>query len=133
MVTRRQYSLARGVDEEKIAAAIRDAEAHTTGIIVVELSPHARGGVRKAAERSFARLRLHRAPHRNNILFFIVPSKREFAIIGDAGIHEKVGQEFWERLAAAVGRDIREADLTAGLVRGIVEIGQQLNAHFPRD
>ena len=127
-----KHYLARHVDEDKIAEAILDAEARSTGVIVVELSPRARGGVRKAAERSFERLRLHRSPHRNNILLFVVPSRREFAIVGDAGIHSKVGQEFWDRLAAVVGQDIRNADLTTGLVRGIEEIGQQLAAHFPR-
>jgi Predicted membrane protein len=36
---------------------------------------------------------------RNGVLIFLVPSRRRFAVLGDTGIHEKVGQEFWEAVA----------------------------------
>jgi uncharacterized membrane protein len=70
---------------------------------------------------------------RNGVLFFVVPSRRKFVVLGDAGIHDRVGQEFWHRVVAVVSERFREGDFTGGLVRGIEEVGEQLASHFPYD
>ena len=70
---------------------------------------------------------------RNGVLFFIVPSRRRFVVLGDEGIHAKVGQEFWERVAAAVSEHLRNGDFTLGLVHGIETVGEELARHFPFD
>jgi uncharacterized membrane protein len=72
-------------------------------------------------------------PHRNAVLFFVVPGRRKFVVLGDAGIHEKVGQEFWEQVTAAVSEKFRAGDLTGGLIHGIQKVGEQLARHFPYD
>ncbi len=54
------------------------------------------GNVRRAAERAFDRLGMDRTKDRNGVLFFIVPSRKRFVVLGDEGIHAKVGQEFWD-------------------------------------
>jgi uncharacterized membrane protein len=84
-------------------------------------------------ERAFVRLGMTATKDRNAVLFFIVPSRRRFVVLGDAGIHAKVGQEFWEKVAASMADDFRKGDFTRGLVRGIEEAGAQLAAHFPYD
>ncbi len=132
MIGRIRRQLARHVDEGRIAAAIQAVEAQSTGKILVTLAPHFWGDVRRAAERAFKRMRLSHAPHRNNILFFVVPSRREFVVLGDAGIHQKVGQDFWHAIAGAVREKIKAEDLTSGLVHGIHTVGKELAQHFPR-
>lgn len=127
MVKRRS----RHVDDRRILEAIEHAERRTTGHIRVSLAPHFWGSVRKAAERAFVRLGMTKAPDRNGVLFFVVPSRREFAIIGDRGIHEKAGQPFWERLSALMSEKIKGADLTGGIIHAIHEAGAELAAHFP--
>jgi len=119
------------VDTKRIVAAIEAAERSTTGHIRVSLSHHFRSSARKMAERAFVKLGLHKAPARNGVLIFVVPSRREFVILGDAAIHEKVGQEFWDRVSAAISDRIRAGDLTSGLVHGVEEAGRELAAHFP--
>jgi len=69
----------------------------------------------------------------NGILFFIVPARRRFAIIGDSGIHAKVGQAFWDSLAKELGEHFHQGDFTNGLVHAITMAGEQLSAHFPYD
>jgi putative membrane protein len=64
--------------------------------------------------------------------FFVVPSRREFAVVGDVGAHERLGQEAWESVAATVEKHFRAGDPTAGLVAGIEEAGRLLARHFPR-
>jgi uncharacterized membrane protein len=62
-----------------------------------------------------------------------VPSRRRFVVLGDEGIHARVGQEFWRRVADRVSERFREGDFTSGLIEGIEEVGEQLAAHFPYD
>lgn len=123
--------LRKHVDEEQIRSAIEEVETKTTGRVHVTLAPHFWGSVRGAAHRAFAKLGLANSPDRNGVLIFVVPSRRRFAIVGDTAIHEKVGQEFWERVSAAMTEKIRGGDLTTGLVHAVEEAGRELAAHFP--
>ena len=125
--------LLRVIDQARVRDAIQEAERRTSGEIRVSVSRYFWGNVRKVADRAFARLGMTATRQRNGILFFIVPSRRRFAILGDEGIHAKVGQEFWEKAAAAVAERFREGDFTTGLVRGIEMVGEQLARHFPYD
>ena len=70
---------------------------------------------------------------RNGVLIFVVPARRRFVILGDSGIHEKVGQPFWDKVTGAVSARFKEGDFTAGLVLGIDMIAGELRTHFPYD
>ncbi len=121
------------IDEEAVKAAIEEAERGTTGEIRVSVSTFFWGDVRKTAERSFERLGMTATARRNGVLFFLVPSRRKFAVLGDAGIHDKVGQGFWDAITAAVEGRFRKGDFTGGLVLGFAEAGRVLALHFPRE
>ncbi|HEY7992693.1 MAG TPA: TPM domain-containing protein [Candidatus Eremiobacteraceae bacterium] len=123
----------RNIDPERVVRAIVDAERNTTGQIRVSIAAPPWGSVRNAAERAFARLEMTRTPQRNGVLIFVVPARREFVILGDVAIHERVGQEFWERVASAMSERIRSGDLTDGIVHGVEASGVELAAHFPPD
>ena len=123
--------LLRVIDQDKVKAAIKKAEHQTSGEICVSVVPLFWGSIEKAADRAFTRMGMTRTRERNGVLFFVVPSRRKFVVLGDRGIHEKVGQEFWDRIAAAVSEKFREGDFTGGLVKGIEEVGLQLSTHFP--
>ncbi len=126
-----QRGLLEIIDDDRIKAAIAAAERMTSGEIRVSVSRFFYGSVRRAAERAFQRMKMRDTKDRNGILFFIVPSRRRFAVIGDEGIHAKVGQEFWDGLVAAMAGDFREGKFNEGLVRGIGECGRMLADHFP--
>jgi uncharacterized membrane protein len=131
VMTRKQ--LFRIVDREKVKEAIQKAELRTSGEICVSVASFFWGSVEKAADKAFARLGVARTKERNGVLFFIVPSRRKFVVLGDRGIHEHVGQEFWNRISEVVSIKFRDGDFTGGLIKGIEEIGEQLAAHFPYD
>jgi uncharacterized membrane protein len=131
VMTRKQ--LFRIVDREKVKEAIQKAELRTSGEICVSVASFFWGSVEKAADKAFARLGVARTKERNGVLFFIVPSRRKFVVLGDRGIHEHVGQEFWNRISEVVSVKFRDGDFTGGLIKGIEEIGDQLAAHFPYD
>lgn len=121
------------MDIESIQAAIKEAEVRTSGEIRVSISRFFWGSVVKAAEKAFLRLGMRETRDRNGILFFIVPSRKRFAIIGDTGIHAHVGQKFWNQLAAVLGEEFAKGEFTSGLLKSIRKAGQELSAHFPYD
>jgi uncharacterized membrane protein len=131
VMTRRK--LMRIIDSDRIKEAIRTAEQRTSGEICISVSSLFWGNVEKAAERAFVRLGMTHTKQRNGVLLFVVPSRRKFVIIGDTGIHEKVGQEFWSQVADKLAARFREGDFSGGLCRGIEEVGDQLATHFPCD
>ncbi len=63
----------------------------------------------------------------------LVPGRRKFTVLGDAGIHAKVGQEFWDKISSAMSKEFRATRFTEGLIHAIAEAGKQLAAHFPAD
>jgi uncharacterized membrane protein len=121
------------LDVDRIRKAIEDAEKETSGEIRVSVARFFWGRVRPAAEQTFRRLGMTRTKDRNGILFFVVPSRRRFVVLGDEAIHAKVGQDFWDGIAAAMSADFRKADFTGGLIRGIKKAAAGLTAHFPYD
>jgi uncharacterized membrane protein len=121
------------VDAARVKEAIRRAELVTSGEIRVSVARLFWGNVYAAAARAFDRLGMHRTRRRNGVLFFVVPARRRFAVLGDSGIHEKVGQAFWEKVTGAMGELFRAGEFTEGLVRGIEMVAAELRSHFPYD
>jgi len=121
------------IDEARVKKAIAEAERRTSGEIRVSVSRFFWGPVRPVAERAFHRLKMDATKDRNGILFFIVPSRRRFVVLGDEGIHVHAGQDFWTETAAALSRRFREGAFTEGLIDGIQAAGECLASHFPYD
>ena len=126
-----QHKLLEIIDDDRVKAAIAAAEKQTSGEIRVSISRFFWGSVRHAAEKAFNRMGMRATRDRNGILFFVVPSRRSFVVLGDEGIHQKVGQDFWEKLVAAMSGDFKEGKFNEGLIRGIEECGRLLGVHFP--
>lgn len=127
------FRLKKAIDADRVQKAIEEAERQTSGEVRVCVAHFFWGSVERAADRAFARLGMLRTAERNGVLFFVVPSRKRFVVMGDSGIHAKVGPEFWTRVAAAVSERFHERDFTGGLVRGIEAVGAELSAHFPFD
>jgi uncharacterized membrane protein len=53
-------------------------------------------------------------------------------VLGDAGIHEHCGPDFWKEVAAEMEESFRHGDFTEGIVRGVTHVGDLLARHFPR-
>lgn len=122
---------ARFADTSRIGAAIDEARTITSAPIHVSIAPYFWGSVQRTAERAFAKHRLDRTPERNAVLVFIVPSRRGFAIVGDAGAHDAAGQPTWDALAHRLEAHLRERDATSALVAIIDELARALAPHFP--
>jgi len=118
------------VDAARVNDAIRKAEQGSTGKVGVSIAAPFWGDAHRTARRAFERLGMHRTPHRNAVLLFLVPSRRRFVILGDSAIHDKVGDAFWRRLSHVLCERFRTEDFTGGLVHGIEAVGEALRLHF---
>ena len=124
--------LLRTIDADRVKAAIQAAERRTSGEIRVSVSRFFWGRIEPVARRAFRRLGMTATKDRNGILFFVVPSRRRFVVLGDEGIHAKVGPDFWTCIAAApCPTAFEKGEFTEGLVEGIATVGERLAEHFP--
>jgi len=85
-----------------------------------------------AAKLWFGRMGMENTEERNGILFYVAVDERAFAIVGDAGIHAKVGDAFWQALSGAMSEAFAKGKPAEGLERAIAEVGSRLAEHFPR-
>ena len=122
------------LDDDRVVAAIQAAEQGTSGEIRVFVSSRALRGddVQARAEARFVKLGMHATTDRNGVLFYFIPRDRKFAIVGDRGIHEKCGANFWAEIAAALHGRLAKGEFVEGVVEAIGRAGAALAGHFPR-
>ncbi|MEI8344998.1 MAG: TPM domain-containing protein [Candidatus Omnitrophota bacterium] len=118
-------------DNKRIVEAIRRAEGCTTGEIRVHIKSVGRGDILERAKKTFRFLRMHKTRRRNAVLIFIDPKSRQFAILGDAGIHALAGSNFWHNTRDSMTAHFTQGRIVEGIVAGIENAGQELRTHFP--
>jgi uncharacterized membrane protein len=117
--------------QAQIIAAIEEAEMQTSGEIKVHLEPYCKTDPMQRGRQVFNELELYHTQQRNGVLFYMAFEDHKFAILGDKGIHEKVGQGFWDSTKELMGNHFKVGELAEGLSEGIKMAGQQLKTHFP--
>jgi uncharacterized membrane protein len=120
------------VDRGRIVAAIRDAEARSTGEVRVHVSGRKVADVEKAAAAQFEALGMTKTARRNGVLIYVAPASQKFAVIGDTAIHAQCGPGFWQEIAQAMSEDFHAGRFTDGLVKGVARAGDELARHFPQ-
>lgn len=115
----------------QITNAIRVAETNTSGEIRVHIEKRCREDVLDRAAYIFEKLEMHKTQLRNGVLFYLAIEDHKFAILGDAGINQKVPDNFWEEIKEEMGTKFMEGRFTDGLSSGIKRAGEQLKKHFP--
>lgn len=120
-------------EEQKIVAAIQEAEQKTSGEIRVHVESNCDKDVLDRATEIFAELHMHQTELRNGVLFYVALEDHQFAVLGDAGINATVPDHFWEDITAEVVKHFKQKKYAEGLAKGILMAGEQLQAHFPYD
>lgn len=118
--------------KKQILNAIVAAEKETSGELRVHLSySKDETNILEAAQLYFETLEMHQTQERNGMLLYLNPKRHQFSVFGDIGIHQKVGQVFWDHLILEVKHAIRQKDLTQGIVHAVHLMGKALKEHFP--
>jgi uncharacterized membrane protein len=121
------------LEHDRIMKAIHEAESKTSGEIRVLIQ---RGKLNDdplvAAQRKFHRLGMHKTRERNAVLIFVAPRVHKFAVAGDNAIHEKCGDEFWQRVVEKMRTHFLTENFSDALIEAVNEIGTVLASHFPK-
>ncbi len=119
-------------NRETILNAIQEAERKTSGEIRVHIESTLQGASPlDAAVEKFDELGMQETALRNGVLIYVALDDRQFAIIGDQGIHEKVGQGFWDDEKDRMTTYFTQGDIIGGIVFAIEQVGDKLTEFFP--
>jgi uncharacterized membrane protein len=121
------------LEHDRIVQSIRDAESKTSGEIRVFIQ---RGKLTADplafAQKKFQQLGMHKPYERNAVLLFVAPRAHKFAVVGDKAVHEKCGEQFWQRLVKKMQAHFQNERFSEALIEAVEEIGGVLAAHFPK-
>ncbi len=121
------------LEHDRIVQVIREAESKTSGQIRVYIQ---RGKLNAdplaAAQKKFHRLGMHKTSERNAVLIFVAPRAHKFAVVGDKAIHEKCGEEFWQRVVDVMRTHFQNEKFSHAIVEAVEEIGKLLATYFPK-
>ena len=122
------------LDHPAITAAIAAAERRSSGQIRVFISRRQPDDALAAARARFAKLGMEKTVGRNGVLVYFAPRARQYAIVGDQGIHERCGgDEFWQDVVGGTMQPLLKAGkFTEAIVAAVAAVGDQLAAHFPQ-
>ncbi len=118
-------------EKTAIVKAIKEAEKNCSGEIRVHIAKSVKEDIIKEAIETFEKIGMARTKLRNGVLIFFAVKNRQFAIIGDKGIHEKLGEDFWKETAKEMEKFFRNGNFAEGMTYGIRRIGEILKAYFP--
>ncbi len=117
--------------KKEIVMAIQRAEKLTSGEIRVHVQAKCSNDPFKESKKLFHKLNMHKTKERNGVLIFIALDSKEFAILGDAGIHEKVGDNFWCDIRDKMTESFKRDQIKEAIVAGVEGIGEKLKHFFP--
>ena len=115
----------------QILAEIKEAEKNTSGEIRLFIEDDCGENVLDRAAFIFKELEMHKTKERNGVLFYLATDSRQFAILGDQGIHSKVEKDFWHTIKHEMQNYFTEGDFLKGLTNGIKISGEALKKYFP--
>ena len=119
-------------EQQLLIKAIDEAELRTSGEIRLHLENFCLGNELTRAQKVFTKLGMHQTQERNGVLIYIATLSHKIAVIGDEGIHKKVGQEFWEKEVRVLIEKFKAHKSAEALANCIVDCGEQLGKYFPR-
>jgi uncharacterized membrane protein len=121
-------------EEEKaqLVSAIQQAEQRTSGEIRIFVESRCRfmDPVDRAKE-IFLQLKMAQTQERNATLIYIAFDDHQLAILGDEGIHHKVGQAYWEKEVTKMISEFKSEHIVEGICQVVYDIGEALQQHFP--
>ncbi len=120
----------------RISNKIKEMEANTSGEIRVSIKEKKPFNKRKheikvLAQEEFYRLKMDSTRDRTGIIIFILLREKQFYILADSGINEKVEQNTWDKIRDLMQEKFQKGFFSEGILLGIEKVGIELNQHFP--
>jgi len=120
----------------RISNKISEVELITSGEVRVSIKEERKFGernhdIRSLAEKEFYRLNMHQTRDKTGILLFFLLGERQFHIVADQGINEKVEHNVWNEVSSEIQKNFRNGYFSKGIISGIERVGNILEEHFP--
>lgn len=119
-------------EKEQLMAAIEKAERRTSGEVrlFVESKCKYVDAVDRAKE-IFIELKMDKTDLRNATLIYLAIEDHQVAVLGDEGIHQRVGAEYWKAEVQKMIMQFKAEHLVDGICMAIADLGEALQHHFP--
>lgn len=119
----------------RVSETIKENEKTTAGEIQVAIKNDVpflkKESIQQLAEKEFFRLGMNNTRDKTGILIYVNLLQRQFYILADSGINEKVDQKTWDNIRNEIQNEFKLGHYTEGLIYGINEVGRILTDHFP--
>jgi uncharacterized membrane protein len=121
-------------DLDTIARAVGVAEAATSAELRVHLERRVPAGAdpMARAREVFAALGMHRTGERNGVLIYLAVEDHKLAIVGDEGIHTRVGAPYWEHVRDLMLERLRTGAARDAVLMAVGDVGAVLRQHYGR-
>ena len=121
-------------EKQQVVEAIRKAEQRTSGEVRVFVESRCRfvDAIDRAMELFF-QLEMDKTDERNGTIVYVAVKDKQAAVFGDEGIHQKLGQKYWEEEVNKMMVCFKQANLTEGIIQCVTDIGDALYQNFPYD
>lgn len=83
------------------------------------------------ATQLFHELKMDQTVERNGVLIYLSFKPHYVAVIGDEGIHQKVGDDFWQTIYSTMCLNCQNGNYTHAICEAVKAIEAPLSEHFP--
>lgn len=118
-------------EQQEIIATIVATEKECSAEIRIHIDTKNHIDTFDRASYIFAKLDMHKTEARNGVLIYMSIKNRQFAIIGDAGVHRFVDADFWKECKDIAVSLFKEGKFVEGLQKCICKVGEVLKQYFP--
>jgi Predicted membrane protein len=120
----------------RISNKIKDTEKSTSGEICVSIKEKKpffsrRKSVKDLAVDEFIRLGIKKTQDNTGVLIFILLKERQFYVLADSAINEKVPEKTWDSIKEEMQDMFKQGKFCKGITQGLEKIGKILSDHFP--
>jgi uncharacterized membrane protein len=119
-------------EKQRLVAAIKKAEQNTSGEVRVFIESKCRFmDALDRAKEIFFKLEMDQTDERNATLIYVAVKDKQAAIFGDQGIHQKVGDQYWQSEVLKMLHRFKHEQLAEGISLAVEDLGQALQQFFP--
>ncbi|PIQ08953.1 MAG: hypothetical protein COW71_09000 [Ignavibacteriales bacterium CG18_big_fil_WC_8_21_14_2_50_31_20] len=119
-----------------ISNKINETEKITSGEIRVAIKENisilkSKKTLKDLATEEFYKLGMASTRDKTGILIYILLSKRQFYILADSGINEKVEQFTWDKIRDEMESEFKIGNYLNGVISTVSKVGNILSKYFP--
>ncbi|MFN3871482.1 MAG: TPM domain-containing protein [Ignavibacterium sp.] len=120
----------------RISNTIKEVEKKTSAEILVTIKEkrnffEKRKSIKELAEKEFWKSGITSTKERTGVLIFILLSNKQFYILADKKISEKIEQKFFDEIANSMSNSFHKGKYTQGIINCIISLSDILSKHFP--